>query len=150
MTAFSVSNLVLNILLGVGLKYLLNMVNLLQFIIFMRAWLIGIPDFTDQWLLSLKTLALFEFLPTDVIKEWFLSLVNKDTEGSFEGEKTTFDELMVFILGGSALLLLILLLIGCKLLAKVCDKCRKCTESLKRKLLYGSFIRYILLGTLKL
>lgn len=74
-----------------------------------------------------------------------------DKTGNIEGEKTTTtDELMVFILGGSALLLLFLLLIGCKLLAKVSEKCRKCEESLTRKLLYGSFIRYLLLGTLKL
>ena len=44
----------------------------------MRAWLIGIPDFTDEWLKSLKTLALFEFIPTDVIKEWFMGLVKID------------------------------------------------------------------------
>ena len=67
-----------------GLKYLWNMVNLLQFIIFMRTWLIGIPDFTDQWLLSLKTLALFEFLPTDAIKGWLMGLVGMDEDGSGE------------------------------------------------------------------
>ena len=67
MAAFSIGNLILNLFLAFGLKYLWNMVNLLQFAVFMRAWLIRIPMETDVLLKSLKMLALFEFLPTDKI-----------------------------------------------------------------------------------
>ena len=38
MKAFAFGNLILNVVLAFGLKYLWNMVNLLQFIIFMRMW----------------------------------------------------------------------------------------------------------------
>lgn len=67
MVAFALGNLLLNIVLAFGLKYLWNMVNLLQFIIFMRMWQIWIPIEADLFLGSLKSLALFEFLPTDQI-----------------------------------------------------------------------------------
>ena len=48
------------------------MVNLLQFAVFMREreWQIRISDEADVWLKELKSLALFEFLPTDSIDEW--------------------------------------------------------------------------------
>ena len=65
MAAFSIGNLILNLFLAVGLKYLWNMVNLLQFTVFMRQWQIIIPPEADLFIKSLKTLALFEFLPTD-------------------------------------------------------------------------------------
>ena len=65
MAALSIGNLVLNLLLAAALKYLWNMVNLLQFAVFMRQWLVKIPAETDIFLKSLKTLALLEILPTD-------------------------------------------------------------------------------------
>lgn len=36
--AFSIGNLIFNLFLAFGLKYLWNMVNLLQFVVFMRTW----------------------------------------------------------------------------------------------------------------
>ena len=36
--ALSIGNLVMNIVLGMGMKYLWKMVNLLQFVVFMTAW----------------------------------------------------------------------------------------------------------------
>ena len=70
--AFSVGNLILNIVLGLGMKYLWKMVNLLQFAVFMREreWQIKIPDRADIWLKELKSLALFEFLPTETMEAW--------------------------------------------------------------------------------
>lgn len=53
MASFSVGNLILNIVLAAGMEHLWKMVNLLQFVIFMRKWLIGMPRFTDSWLKSL-------------------------------------------------------------------------------------------------
>lgn len=75
MAAFSIGNLILNLFLGVGLRYLWKMVNLLQFIVFMRLWLVKIPAEADMFLKSLRALALFEFLPTDeldsTLMDWF-------------------------------------------------------------------------------
>ena len=62
--SFSIANLIVNLLLAIGLKYLWKMVSILQFVVFMRLWLVGMPHRTVTWLETLKTLALFEFLPT--------------------------------------------------------------------------------------
>lgn len=40
---FTIANLILNIFLAVGFKFIWNMVTLLQFVIFMRVWQITIP-----------------------------------------------------------------------------------------------------------
>jgi len=65
MGTLALGNLILNLVLGFGMKYLWNMVNLLQFVVYMRAWLILLPIKTDVFLGALKSLALFEFLSTD-------------------------------------------------------------------------------------
>ena len=61
-----------------------------------------------------------------------------------------FDDLAVFIIGGLILVLLLTILIVVKFAKKVCNKLSKLHEFLKKKLLYGSIIRYVLLGTLKM
>ena len=70
LTAFSLGNLGLNLALAIGLKYLWNMVALLQFAIFMRGWNFSIPIRANTWLDALRTLALFEFITTDTVREW--------------------------------------------------------------------------------
>lgn len=50
MVTFSIGNLILNLVLAFGLKYLWNMVNLLQFVVFMRIWQIPIPPKADTFL----------------------------------------------------------------------------------------------------
>ena len=75
MTTFSIGNLVLNSFLAFGLKYLWNMVTLLQFMIFMREWLVSLPDEANIFLKELRSLALLEFLQKYEIKDtvfgWF-------------------------------------------------------------------------------
>ena len=61
-----------------------------------------------------------------------------------------FDDLAVFIIGGLVLVLLLIVLVVVKFAKRVCSKLSKCYEIIKKKLLYGSLIRYVLLGTLKL
>ena len=50
------------------------MVTLLQFVVFMRAWQIFLPVNADIFLKSLKSLALFEFLPIDNLDEKVMNL----------------------------------------------------------------------------
>ena len=78
--ALSIGNLVLNIFLGLGMKYLWKMVNLLQFAVFMREreWQIIIPDRAHVWLKELKSLALFEFLPTEELDAWVKESLGTD------------------------------------------------------------------------
>ena len=118
-----------------------------------------IPDTTDIFLKSLKSLALFEFLPTAAmlgkVRGWFGVTKDSDqnvecmTDGTCHEEMSTSDELAMIILAGIfiALLCLILLILAC--LVKKCPKVNGCYQSLKRKLAWGIPIRYLLLGTLK-
>ena len=70
--AISIGNLILNIFLGIGMKYLWKMVNMLQFVVFMREreWQVRVPDEANVWLKELKSLALFEFIPTEEFDAW--------------------------------------------------------------------------------
>ena len=79
LTLFSISQLIINSFLAMGLKYLWNLVNLLQFVVFMQAWIISLPNEAQVFLKTLKTLALFEFLPTEEILSW-LDLVCDQAE----------------------------------------------------------------------
>ena len=60
-----------------GLKYLWNIMNLLQFLIFMLMWQVDLPRFTYVCLSELKSLALLEFL--DFIKDYFLQKFGLDS-----------------------------------------------------------------------
>lgn len=84
--ALSIGNLILNIFLGLGMKYLWKMVNLLQFAVFMREreWQIIIPDKAHVWLKELKSLALFEFLPTEKLDAWVKENLHSDGGNSSE------------------------------------------------------------------
>ena len=72
MNVFSTTNLILNCFLYVGLKYLWNMVNLLQFEVFMLLWQISIPYKAEAFLKYIKLLALMEFIPS----EWLTDAIS--------------------------------------------------------------------------
>lgn len=90
LTAFSLGSIGVNIVLAVGLKYLWNLVALIQFAIFMREWQFTLPIKADTWLDALRTLALFEFIETEKIREWF-----EDVFGIESDEICSLDEAQV-------------------------------------------------------
>ena len=59
----TISILIAQVFLHFGLKYLWNIMNLIQFLIFMQMWLISLPPYTRIFLSELKALALLEFIP---------------------------------------------------------------------------------------
>ena len=77
MSGLSIGLLVLNLFLAMGLKYLWNLMNLLQFLIFMQMWQVKLPDFTRIIFKELKSLAFLEFLPTGFFKEALKKLLEK-------------------------------------------------------------------------
>lgn len=149
LAAFAMGNLFVNLFLAVGLKYLWNLVALLQFVIFMRMWLIQMPIKTSLFLKSLKSLALFEFLPTDNLDTKAADFVGIDYSRP-SNENSLFDSLAVVIIFGCSIVLAVLLLSILLCCKKTCPKVGKCYDALKQKLLYGTFIRYVQLGTLKI
>lgn len=78
--------LLLQVFLAMGLKYLWNIMNLLQFLIYMQMWLISLPPTTRIILRELKTLALLEFIPTDKFRETLKQLmgIKEDKEENCE------------------------------------------------------------------
>ena len=86
MVGFSIGNLVLNLFLAVGFKFIWNMVTLLQFLVFMRTWLINLPKMADSFLEALKSLAFFEFLPMKAINDAVLDFLGFEKEENDEFE----------------------------------------------------------------
>ena len=69
-STFSLVTLLVCFALGYGLKFLWNSVNIIQFMIFMVLWSFSLPLIAMKFILSLKMLALFEFIPTTEILAW--------------------------------------------------------------------------------
>lgn len=149
---FSIVNLIVNLVLAIGFKFIWNMVTMLQFVVFMRFWLVDIPIFTESFLKALKSLALFEFIPTLSIKQGFIDFFGIEQSPVSEEAKgeTFFDKLAVFIIAGGAILVLALFALLLRFSLKCSAKVQKCYDAIKRKLMYGTLIRYLLLGTLKM
>jgi hypothetical protein len=61
----STSSLALNVVLGLSLKYLWGMINVLQFIIYMNEWKINWPANANLAIKTLRTIALGEFIDTN-------------------------------------------------------------------------------------
>ena len=70
MTIFTTIQLCSNFLLAYGLKYLWNMVNLLQFLVFFQYWKINVHPSAQLIITQIRKLALFEFLDTTWFTEW--------------------------------------------------------------------------------
>ena len=104
--AFSLLSFIICLVLGYGLKYIWNIINVLQFTIFMLRWRISLPVLTDKYLRSLKMLVLFEFLPTDEV------LGAAKEKASYVGsQKELFKDMALLIVGILALIVILLVLL---------------------------------------
>ena len=65
---------ILQVVLAFGLKYLWNIMNLLQFLIFMVLWYIRLPITTKIIIRELQKIAFLEFIPTEWFKDGVRSL----------------------------------------------------------------------------
>ena len=65
-------------------------------------------------------------------------------------QESTFDQLAVVLIAAFAISILCLVLILLRLLLIFCPKVKQCFQNLKNKLIYGTFIRYVLLSSLKI
>jgi len=131
MGSLAFGNLILNLVLGFGLKYLWNMVNLLQFVVFMRVWFILIPTKSDVFLQALKSLALFEFLSTDQIDKYMHEWFGVERGAHTDEVKSVFDDLFLVVIASGVVGLLFLILIVFCVCSRVCGKCARCVQSLK-------------------
>ena len=70
MTAFTSTQLAINIVLAYGLKYLWNVINLLQFVIYFQKWNVNIDPEANVFIDQIRSLALFEFFDTKFATDW--------------------------------------------------------------------------------
>ena len=152
MEAFSIGNLILSLTLAFGLKYLWKMVSLLQFVVYMRIWLTNVPVKADIFIDSLRSMAFFEFLPQEeignAIMDWLG--IETDCKKTDSCKNSIFAQFSVVIIAAVLILLVIVILILFFVLKKISPKVESCYVKLKNSLFYGTFIRYILLSTLKI
>ena len=69
-----------NLLMAYGLKYLWNMVNLFQFLVFIENWRINISPEAKIFLTQFRKLAFFEFVDTTWFTEWMSEELGYETE----------------------------------------------------------------------
>ena len=80
MQFFSVIQLSSNVVLAYGLKYLWNMVNLLQFLVFFQYWKINIDETAQMFTTQIRKLALFEFIDTSFFTDFMKDLFGTGEE----------------------------------------------------------------------
>ena len=177
MTGLSIGILVLQIFLAMGLKYLWNIMNLLQFLIFMQMWTITFPPTTRIILEQLRSLALLEFIPTESFTRFFKKILGMSEDGDCDeessetcestdtseesvasqetgidrvGSNDLMDNMGAMLAIAFIILCIAVLLCLLKVLGRRCNCLRKTYIAIKKKLFYNTFLRYILQSTLKL
>ena len=164
----SITIILLQIFSSLGLKYLWNIMNLLQFLIYMRLWQINLPPITETIVKELKSLAFMDFIPKEDIQKELKDYIGLEKEsdeiqkienGPGEqaigidrvGSTSLIDNLGVFLLIGIFIVLIFLLLGLLYLIQRCCPgRIRKCYQLIKKKLLYNTILRYVLQSTLKI
>ena len=150
----TVGVLVLQCFLYLGIKYLWNFMNLLQFLIFMQMWLITLPPKSSVFLREIQVLALLEFIPY----EWLVSSSDQpEHQAGIEemgidrlGSNSLVDGLGVILLVIIAIIILSVLLIFFWMLARRFPIVQRLYDYLKKRLKYNALLRFVLQSTLKL
>ena len=164
----SIAIILLQVFSSLGLKYLWNIMNLLQFLIYMRMWQIKLPPFTETIVKELKSLAFMDFIPKEKIQGHLKGTIGlEDDKKDFQevekgpgeqeigidriGSKSLIDNMGIFLLIAIFILLIFLLLGLFYLIQRCCpNRLHKCYQFVKKKLLYNSLLRFVLQSTLKI
>ena len=160
MATLSLGILILQIFLAMGLKYLWNIMNLLQFLIFMEIWQISLPPTTRVILSNLKSLALLEFIPTKTFKNGLKSLFGislsddpkvkdscsvEDPSGVDRvASNDLIDNMGAMLLIAAIIFAVLVLLVLLRVAQKRCACAKKAFDSIKKKLFWNTFLRYVL------
>jgi len=68
----------MNIAMGMSLKYMWNLMNTIQFLIYLPMWRLNIPDNALTVLNSLNSIALGKFIPYEFITSPLKNLLGED------------------------------------------------------------------------
>ena len=144
----------------------------------MQMWQIKLPQTTRIVLQGLKSIALFEFIPTESFKSQLKELLGVEDEspqvidddsssscganGSEEdsvteksgiervGTPSLIDNMGAMLLIGLLICLLLLILLLLRICTKRSPCARRVYEAIKKKLFYNTLLRFVLQSTLKL
>ena len=137
------------LLLGVSLKAVWSLVNTLQILIFYTDIKSNLAPHAIQVLDILKTVALFQFIPSS----WFtdrLKATLTDVDLASIGQDNYIESTGNLLIIGLALGLVTVMVLILTLLCKKSAQFHKVLDFIKMKLFWNSFIRYSLQSYLKL
>ena len=167
MSVVSTTNLLLNCFLYVGLKYLWNMVNLLQFEVFMLLWQISIPYKAEAFLKYIKLLALMEFIPFEWLTDSITDLIGIECDSEVEqcsetpddaekqglsklGSSNVVKNMGIMLLVAVAILIVLIVVLLSQSCVRRDHRLLKVYLMIKKRLFWNTFIRYVLQSELKL
>lgn len=91
MTALASTNILLNILFSFALKYVWNLINLLQFLIYIIDWQITTPILPKASIKTLRFIVYMEFIPHETITDKISELLGFASEDSGDPEEDDED-----------------------------------------------------------
>lgn len=142
----AVINFFVNIILSFGLRYVWNLVNLLQFLVYMQRWTILYPANSLAFLKYIKSIALMEFIPSKQITDKLSAWLNLDAESP---ENLLSNLGLMLVIGGVIAVLMIAMLV-CSYLVMFDYRVYRRFRLLQSKIFYNAILRYLLQSCLKL
>ena len=86
------TNVLIQLVIAYGLKYLWNIVNIMQFAVYLPLWSLNYPATVTSFLKAVKVIALMEFLPTDWLNDGLSDAFGMSKcDGSQESECGRFE-----------------------------------------------------------
>ena len=122
-----------------------NVVNVLQFIVYIELIKTNLAVHARMFLIQLKSIALGEFIPYEWISKKFFGATEDLKETSVANKMGT-----MFLLGIVILIVTIIVLLCGIFRKKLSVKVVRAVDKLKRKLFWNTFIRYTLQSYLKI
>ena len=135
-------NTIKDIALGQSLKSVWNMINCLQFVIFLTDLNVRLVAHATEFLKQLRIIALGEFIPyewlTSSIRSWFDE--GDDSASDSDDYLDEFGSLLVIALAMSITIVIVLVILKFK--ETVGEKISALAAKLKAKLFWNTFIRF--------
>jgi hypothetical protein len=140
MNTIALVNLIVNIVLSFGLKYLWNFVNLLQFLVFIPRWKLNIPANALAILGQLKSIALMEFIPTKAITSTVSGWLGMDPDD----DSNIMNNMGLMLIVGVGIMVTVVALGVVSCLVQTNYRAYKTYREIRQSIFYNTFLRYII------
>ena len=152
--SFTTGSIAINIILGLSLKLLWGLINVLQFIVFCTDWNVMMPPNADIATKTFRIIALGKFIPYDWLTEPLSKPFNEpesdESESEISKRGNVISNMGVILLFGSGILVLaVTVLLASRTCCKSGTKCHSLAVKLKQKIFWNSILRFALQSYLK-